>query len=67
MVADTEIPDGTDFFVPVPLTPTFFVSAPVLVIDTFPDFAPALVGLKRTSIVVLETVPPVCVKLSELP
>ena len=39
---------GSGVLVPVPLTATFFVSAFVLVVDIFPDFDPALVGLNRT-------------------
>ena len=42
---------------PVPLTATFCVVAPVLAFVMFPLFVPVLVGAKRTKMVVVATVP----------
>ena len=51
----------------VPLTATFTVAAPVLVSVTLPLMAPTgAAAAERTYIMVLATIPPACVRVSEL-
>ena len=58
LVVEACMAGGIVSAIPVPLNDTFFVVAPLLVIDIDPVLEPVLVGLKRTYTVEVDTVPP---------